>query len=174
MAAPRHGGRGWWALWVLKRSLVLGTVFRGQCAEPLGVEAVFGSWEGSCLGCVLNALCGATQGGNGRGTKASLWRRAAQFCSQLSAARPCAAQHRTVCTGHCVGSAAPGATVCKASSRRAAGTQPCLQQPSLTPGAVSFHTGEPAKSLPGVTATSQQRFANRRSEIKCWCRAKGQ
>lgn len=40
--------------------------------------------------------------------------------------------------------------------------------------AVSFHTGEPAKSLPGVIVTSQQRFANRHSEIKSWCRVKGQ
>lgn len=51
----------------------------------------------------------------------------------------------------------------------------CLRLAKLyTRGAVSFHTGEPAKSLPGVIVTSQQRFANRHSEIKSWCRAKGQ
>lgn len=43
-----------------------------------------------------------------------------------------------------------------------------------TRGAVSLHTGEPAESLPGVIVTSQQRFANRHSEIKSRCRAQGQ
>lgn len=41
-------------------------------------------------------------------------------------------------------------------------------------GAVSFHTSEPAESLAGVIVTSQQRFANRHSEIKSCCRAQGQ
>lgn len=41
-------------------------------------------------------------------------------------------------------------------------------------GAVSFHTSEPAESLPGVIVTSQQRFANRHLEIKSCCRAQGQ
>lgn len=39
-----EGGR-WWALWLLKRLLVLGTVLKVQRAEPLGMEGVFGSWD---------------------------------------------------------------------------------------------------------------------------------
>lgn len=40
-------------------------------------------------------------------------------------------------------------------------------------GAVSFHTSEPAESLPGVIVTSQKRFANRHWEIKSCCHAQG-
>lgn len=51
----------------------------------------------------------------------------------------------------------------------------CLRPAGLySGGAVSFHTGEPAKSLPGVIVTSRQRFANRSLEIKSRCRAQGQ
>lgn len=51
----------------------------------------------------------------------------------------------------------------------------CLRLVQLyTRGAVSFHTSEPEESLPGVIVTSQQRFANRHSEIKSCCRAQGQ
>lgn len=53
--------------------------------------------------------------------------------------------------------------------------QHCLRLVQLyTGGAVSFRTSEPAESVPGVIVTSQQRFANRHSEIKSCCRAQGQ